>query len=221
MLDAKAYLQDLITELQKAFGERLVYVGLQGSYLRGEATETSDIDPMVVIDGLERKDLDIYRNIIAQLPHPELSCGFLCGKSELAHWNALEMNHLLHTTRDEYGVLAHLIPAYDERDIRSFIQMSIGNLYHELCHRYVHGSMEKNHRSLPFTCKGVFFILQNLHHLRTGVFCPTKKELLTQLAGADLAVMKLCATLPQADTYDFANAFETLLAWCQTTLETL
>ncbi|MBQ9141799.1 MAG: nucleotidyltransferase domain-containing protein [Lachnospiraceae bacterium] len=29
------------------FGDRLLYVGLQGSYLRGEATESSDIDIMV------------------------------------------------------------------------------------------------------------------------------------------------------------------------------
>ena len=215
MLDAKVYLQDLISALRNAFGERLVYVGLQGSYLRGEATESSDIDPMVVIDGLTCKDLDTYRNIIKQLPQPELSCGFLCGKSELAHWNALEMSHLLHTTRDEYGVLADLVPAYDERDIRSFIQMSIGNLYHGLCHSYVHA--DAFDAILPQLCKGVFFILQNLHHLRTGVFCATKKELYAQLGDADRAVMALCMhkeTLP-------ASAASTLLTWCQATLESL
>ncbi len=218
MYNAQTYLSSLTDALKNAFGERLVYVGLQGSYLRGEATETSDIDPMVVIDLLTRDDLDTYHAIIAQLPDPENSCGFICGRDELAHWNPLEISHLLHTTRDVYGSLAPLVPAYDERDIRSFIQLSIGNLYHELCHRYVHGSTEKNYRNLPFTCKGVFFILQNLHYLRTGVFCTTKKELSAQLAGADFAVMNLCVTLPQADSYDFANAFEMLLGWCQETL---
>ena len=218
MYNPQGYLNSLTEALQAAFGKRLIYVGLQGSYLRGEATETSDIDPMVVIEDLSHKDLDTYRAIISQLPDPENSCGFLCGRMELACWNPLEISHLLHTTRDFYGVLAPLVPAYDERDIRSFIQLSIGNLYHELCHRYVHGSTEKNYRNLPFTCKGVFFILQNLHYLRTGVFCTTKKELSAQLAGADFAVMNLCVTLPQADSYDFANAFEMLLGWCQETL---
>ena len=221
MYNAEDYMNRLIEALKDAFGKRLIYVGLQGSYLRGEATENSDIDPMVVIDQLSRSDLDIYRAIIAQLPDPANSCGFLCGRQELAHWNALEMSHLLHCTRDIYGTLADLIPAYDERDIRSFIQMSIGNLYHELCHRYVHRSDERNRAALPVTCKGVFFILQNLHHLRTGVFCATKQQLLSQLEGTDLAVMKLCVELPGAETYDFASAFETLLGWCQQTLASL
>ena len=221
MLDAQSYLSALITGLREAFGDRLVYVGLQGSYLRGEATETSDIDPMVVLDSLTTKDLDTYRGLIEKLPHPELSCGFLCGRQELACWNPLEMSHLLHTTQDEYGQLAPLLPAFDERDIRSFVQLSIGNLYHELCHRYVHGSPEHNRNCLPMTVKGVFFILQNLHHLRTGVFCATKHELLACLEGRDLAVMKLCAALPKAETYDFASAFETLLDWCQQTLASL
>lgn len=217
MYNAKAYMSALIGALQNAFGKRLVYVGLQGSYLRGEATETSDIDPMVVIDQLTRNDLDTYRTVIAQLPDPENSCGFICGREELAHWNPLEISHLLHATRDEYGILAALVPAYAERDIRSFIQLSIGNLYHELCHRYVHASAEKNRSKLPFTCKSVFFILQNLHHLRTGVFCPTKRELLDHLTGDDLAVMQL-AHKP-AD--DFEAAFDLLLRWCRQTLASL
>ena len=95
MYDVKTYMASLTDELKAAFGSRLVYVGLQGSYLRGEATETSDIDPMVVIDQLSREDLDTYRSIIARLSDPENSCGFLCGREELAHWNALEMSHLL------------------------------------------------------------------------------------------------------------------------------
>ena len=221
MYNAETYMNGLIGALRSAFGERLIYVGLQGSYLRGEATETSDIDPMVVIDQLSPKDLDTYRAIIDQLPDPANSCGFLCGRQELACWNALEMSHLLHCTRDLYGTLADLIPAYDERDIRSFIQLSIGNLYHELCHRYVHSSSERNRAAFPATCKGVFFILQNLHHLRTGVFCATRQELLARLEGPDLAVMKLCAELPKAETYDFASAFETLFGWCQQTLASL
>ena len=219
MFDAKSYLNELTEALKIAFGDRLVYVGLQGSYLRGEATESSDIDPMVVIDGLTREDLDTYRSLIQTLPHPKLSCGFLCGKNELKHWNPLEISHLLHTTRDEYGVLARLVPAFDERDIRSFIQLSIGNLYHELCHRYVHASAERNVHALPATLKGVFFILQNLHHLRTGVFCATKKELLTQLEGDDRTVLELCIT--EAASLDFAPAFETVLRWCNQTLESL
>ena len=44
MLEVGEYLQKLIEACKKAFGDRLVYVGLQGSYMRDEATDKSDID---------------------------------------------------------------------------------------------------------------------------------------------------------------------------------
>lgn len=52
MFNAASYISRLTALLIESFGDRLIYVGLQGSYLRGEATEASDIDPMVVIDQL-------------------------------------------------------------------------------------------------------------------------------------------------------------------------
>ena len=45
------YLEKLILRCKESFGDRLFYVGLQGSYLRGDATENSDIDVMIVLDG--------------------------------------------------------------------------------------------------------------------------------------------------------------------------
>jgi len=221
MLNADSYMKELIAALRATFGDRLIYVGLQGSYLRGEATETSDIDAMVVIDRMTVQDLANYRNIISVLPEPEKSCGFICGREELAHWNPLELCHLIHTTRDEYGKLAPLLPACDERDLRSFIQLSIGNLYHALCHSYVHGDPNENRCMLLQLCKGVFFILQNLHYLRTGIFCSAKQELLSQLEGCDHSVMELCICLSKAERYHFASVFETMLDWCQQTLRTL
>ena len=83
MLNAKRYLEDLTAVLREKFGERLVYVGLQGSYLRGEATEESDIDIMVVVEDLQVEDLAEYRAAIEGLECPEKSCGFLCGKEDL------------------------------------------------------------------------------------------------------------------------------------------
>ena len=50
MFNADDYLARLTGLLTEAFGSRLIYVGLQGSYLRGEAGPDSDIDAMVVLD---------------------------------------------------------------------------------------------------------------------------------------------------------------------------
>lgn len=133
MIDIESYISKLICRLRQQYGARLLYVGLQGSYLRGEATVKSDIDIMVVIDSLNVSDLDAYRNIISGLEHADKSCGFICSKTDLLNWNPLEICHLINSTKDYYGALNTLIPAYTEADIRNFIKLSINNLYHEIC----------------------------------------------------------------------------------------
>ena len=64
MFDLNSYLRDLISCCQASFGDRLLYVGLQGSYLRGEAHEDSDIDVMVILDRFSLEDMDTYREAL-------------------------------------------------------------------------------------------------------------------------------------------------------------
>ena len=217
MFKANEYIDALTKLLSKAYCERLLYVGLQGSYLRGEATEDSDIDIMVVVKDITVSDLDEYRKAILSLEGYDKSCGFICGLDDLKNWNPLEICHLLHTTKDYFGKLSELVPAYTEQDVRSFIKMSVGNLYHEICHRYIHSSREKNVGALPFTYKAVFFILQNLYYLENGVFVSTKKELLARLDGNDKAVLETAMTIKDTD-FDFEEKFNLLFCWCKETL---
>lgn len=218
MVNIDAYLSQLTSLLQAHFGNRLVYVGLQGSYLRGEATEQSDIDIMVVIDGLSVSDLDAYRQIIQSLPHSDRSCGFICSKADLANWNPLEICHLLNSTKDICGTLRSLVPAYTDEDIRNFVKVSLNNLYHEICHRYIHAGPERSAEALPGTYKAVFFILQNLYYLRHGEFITAKAELLPLLDGKDRAVLHRALELGSGITHDFADSFQLLFTWCQETL---
>lgn len=218
MFEPDAYLQELTDAMKCAFGERLLYVGLQGSYLRGEATENSDLDVMVLIDQLSVQDLSAYRAIISGLENEEKSCGFICGRDEFSTWNPLELCHVLHSTRDYYGTLSALIPQYEKQDVLNFIKLSLGNLYHEICHRYVHADAACNRELLPMTYKGVFFILQNWYYLKTGVFCLTKKELLSMLEEDDRSVMETALSIGLDAEYDFDQAFERLFVWCQRTM---
>ena len=55
LVDINDYTNRLTEELKTKFGDRLLYVGLQGSYLRGEATLESDIDIMLVLDEIHAK----------------------------------------------------------------------------------------------------------------------------------------------------------------------
>ena len=212
MFDLNTYLDNLIAACKDVFDARLLYVGLQGSYLRGEATEQSDIDIMLILDGLTAEDMDAYRAILQKIGHFELSCGFICGREEMARWNPLEVCQLLHTTKDLYGTLTDYLPEATRRDEIDYVKLSLDNLYHALCHRYIHADREKNVRALRKAGKELYFLIQNLQFLETGTFVLSKCELKEQVGDADRAMLNL-SELP--DGYDFDAAFRQVLAWCQ------
>ena len=213
MLDVKAYMDELIDRLQRQFGDRLVYVGLQGSYMRGEATETSDIDPMVVLRDVSAADLRAYRAMVEAMPSPELACGFLCGQAELMHWNALEAFHLLHSTRDVLGELAPLLPAYTRDDVRAYVMLSAGTLFHAAVHRYVHGTPERLRAALPGMAKSAFFLLQDAAWLEKGVFAENRRALLPLLQAEDARLLAL-GEMESAD-----DALDALLTACRGLME--
>ena len=175
---------------------------------------------MAVIKDITPSDLKKYKEAILSLEDYDKSCGFICGENDLKNWNPLEICHLLNTTKDYYGRLSELVPTYTEYDVRSFIKLSVGNLYHELCHRYIHASTEKNVASLPYTYKSVFFILQNLYYLEEGTFVATKKDLLARLCGKDKEVLEAAMTIGNTD-FDFNEKFSLLFSWCKETLARL
>ena len=212
MFDLDKYLADMIMNCRSAFGERLLYVGLQGSWLRGEAHENSDIDVMVILDRFSVRDMDTYRGILKEIGFYEKSCGFICGKDEMKRWNPLEVCQLRHTTKDLVGVLSDYLPPATRKDEINYVDLSLGNLYHELCHRYIHEDREKNAAELRSICKGVFFLIQNMHFLESSHFILIKTGLKEAVSSEDRRVLEL-EELP--DVYDFDQAFSSLFAWCQ------
>ena len=50
MIDMKVWTERFLTALDGCFGDRVWFVGLQGSYGRGEAGPDSDIDMVVILD---------------------------------------------------------------------------------------------------------------------------------------------------------------------------
>lgn len=212
------YIQKLIAALKNNFDKRLLYVGLQGSYLRNEATENSDVDIMAVIDELSVEDLKTYQKTLVSIGNFEKSCGFICGKTDLKNWNPLEICHLLNATKDYYGELKNLVPACTFEDEKNYVKLSLNNLYHEICHRYIHADREKNVSKLPATFKTAFFIIQHLHYLSAGEFVQTKKKLLECAQDDDKKILKLGAELQKGGDYDFDEAFSALFNWCRNAL---
>ncbi len=212
MFVVEDYLQKLIVACKNTFGDRLVYVGLQGSYMRGEETDKSDIDVMIILKDFSIEDMNVYKEILKEIGEYEKSCGFICGKDEMMRWNPLEVCQLLHTTKDLLGELKEFLPSATREDEINYVKLSLGNLYHELCHRYIHADREKNNAAFRGVCKGLFFLIQNLHFLESGTFVVTKRELNEQVSEEDRAILEM-AELP--DNLDYNTAFCLVFNWCQ------
>ena len=206
------YLEKLILRCGEVFGGRLVYVGLQGSWLRGEATENSDIDVMIVLAGFSVEDMKTYRAILKEIGWYEKSCGFICGKEELTNWNPLESLQLKYTTKDLYGTLSELLPPATRQDEINYVKISLGNFYHEICHRFIHGGEEKSRGKLRANCKQLYFVIQNLHYLESGDFILKKSDLKVVVSEDDREMLCI-PELP--DDYDFEKTYEAVVAWCQ------
>ena len=71
------WMEKLTGMLKEEFGQSLLFVGLQGSYRRGEATQSSDIDVVVILEQLGLSELKRYRMLIRSMPYKEKACGFI------------------------------------------------------------------------------------------------------------------------------------------------
>ncbi len=215
--DIADYCARLERALLEAFGEKLLYLGLQGSYLRGEATDASDIDIMAILETLDLGDMDAYRAVLAWVGDEARACGFICSRGDLAAWNPMELCHLKHTTKDLYGSLANFLPPWTVEDERNYIKISLNNLYHAMCHGYIHRSPEYRRESLLSYYKSAFFILQNTHYLESGCteFLVTKAELTEKLRGEDRRVMETLLARSADAELDPEAQFALLFHWCQ------
>ncbi len=228
LIDIKDYCQRLQSILLSEFGERICYIGLQGSYLRGEANENSDIDIMVILDNLTIKDMDLYQKVLEMVGNKEKACGFICSKTDMQNWNPLEICQLKHTTKDIFGVLEDFLPKWSITDEVNYIKISLNNLYHALCHGYIHGNKEKRiDKIIPFY-KSAFFILQNTYFLDTyrsdehnAKFVLSKNELLNSLQGEDKTILETLQYLINGGKIDYNKHFELLLHWCQNKMANL
>ena len=217
LVDINEYTKRLTTKLKTKFGDRILYIGLQGSYLRGEATPDSDIDIMLVFDEVHAEDLNSYRRILSDLGEYERACGFVCGKDELLNWFPEEICHVLHTTSDIYGKLSDIAPNYSQKDVADYIKMSVGNLYHMLCHRRIHSELDKNVNKLPLAKRDIFFILQNLYYLEDNNFIEKKSEVASIVKGIDLQVWECFSEDVTYENMD--QKLDLLLDWCRDVLK--
>ena len=113
MIDITVWMQNFLQTLNENFRDRVWFVGLQGSYGRGEATETSDIDVVVILDELSAMDIQSYNNMLDAISHRELICGFLSGKKEIMNWEPSDLFQFCNDTTPIRGSLDEVIAVVD------------------------------------------------------------------------------------------------------------
>lgn len=191
MIEPERWMAEAVRKLLAEFGPRLLFVGLQGSYAHGEASQGSDIDIQVVLDTLSAEDLKRYRTLLRTLPEGENACGFVSGRAELAHWPAYEVYPFLADTKAFYGELQPLLPAYTRADVEYGVQIMAANLYHATAHLCVTaGDADSLAGKLKGLFKSTFFILRLLQYLR-GEQVNTKSALAGRLQGEELRLLQL------------------------------
>ena len=121
MIDINGWMNDFLQKLNEAFANRVWFVGLQGSYGRGEATETSDIDVVVILDELSVSDIQTYQDMLDTLPHRALICGFVSGKDEIMNWEPSDLFQFYHDTTPIIGSLDDLLPLIDKAAVGLYI----------------------------------------------------------------------------------------------------
>lgn len=214
-LDLDDWMKDYEAAVDAAFGDRVWFLGLQGSRARVEAAEDSDVDTVLVLDRLTPEDIDAYRTLLDGLPHRGLACGFLSGRDELLAWDAADLVQFVHDTTAIRGSLAELLPRLDGQAVARAVTSGAGNVYHGAVHTLVHS---RSPEMIAGLAKGAAFVVQARHLQRTGTHVRRQSDLVEVVDAADRDVLTLALAAKGGAEVDVDRDGRLLFAWAQEVL---
>ena len=210
MIDITAWMNDFLQKLNHTFGNRVWFVGLQGSFARGEATENSDIDMVVILDELSAMDIQNYNKMLDTLPHRELICGFLSGKKEVMNWEPSDLFQFCYDTTPIKGSLDEVLTVVDESAVNRAIKIGACNIHHGSVHNMLH---EKSEDILRDLYKSASFIVQAIAFKQTGNYLRHQKELLQVVSSDERAIVETYINLKKGGALEFNSMSEILFDW--------
>ena len=216
MIDMTSWMQTCLQALKEKFGSRVWFVGLQGSYGRGEATETSDIDVVVILDLLDPSDLPVYHAMLDTLPNRELICGFLSGREELLNWEPADLFQFYYDTKPILGSLDDLLPLLTEEAVGRAIKMGACNIYHGCVHNMLY---EKSEEILKGLYKAASFVVQAICFRQTGRYIRKQKDLLPMVGEAEREIVTTFMELKKGGNVDFLKMSNALFNWTKNWIE--
>ena len=210
MIDINVWMNAFIQKLNEVFANRVWFVGLQGSYGRGEATESSDIDVVVILDELSASDIQTYNDMLDTLPHRELICGFVSGKDEILNWEPSDLFQFYHDTTPIKGSLDDLLPLIDHAAINRAIKTGAGNIYHGCVHNMLH---EKSEEILKGLYKAASFVVQAIVFKQTGNYFKHQSQLLQVALPEERTIVESLLKYKNSEAVDFNAASRILFEW--------
>ena len=210
MIDINVWMNDFLHKLNEVFANRVWFVGLQGSYGRSEATETSDIDVVVILDELNASDIPTYQDMLDTLPHRELICGFVSGKDDILNWEPSDLFQFYHDTTAIKGSLDDLLPLIDHVAVDRAIKMGACNIYHGCVHNMLH---EKSEDILKGLYKAAPFVVQAIVFKQTGNYIKHQSQLLQVASAEKRMIIETFLKYKNGEVVDFNEASRMLFEW--------
>ena len=218
MIDINVWMNAFIQKLNEVFANRVWFVGLQGSYGRGEATESSDIDVVVILDELSASDIQTYNDMLDTLPHRELICGFVSGKDEILNWEPSDLFQFYHDTTPIKGSLNDLLTLIDNTAIDRAIKTGAGNIYHGCVHNMLH---EKSEEILKGLYKAASFVVQAIVFKQTGNYFKHQNQLLQVALPEERTIVESFLKYKNSEAVDFCEASRILFEWSKKWIKNL
>ena len=216
MIDIDIFIDDFIKRLKKVFNNRLWFIGLQGSYARGEATENSDIDMVVILDELSVSDIEKYNQLLDSISERNLMCGFISGKSELMNWNVAELFQFYYDTKPIIGSLDELLFLIDDVSIDQAINTGACNIYHSCVHNMLY---EKDSDILKNLYKSATFVIQAICFKQTGEYISSKTVLLNSVNEEERLILNTFINLKNGCEIDFQKMSEMIFNWSKSLIQ--
>ena len=212
MIDITAWMKNFLQILNATFANRVWFVGLQGSFARGEARDTSDIDVVVILDELSATDIQIYNDMLDNLPHRDLICGFLSGKNEILNWEPSDLFQFFNDTTPIKGSLDEVAAVIDESAVNRAIKIGACNIFHGCVHNMLH---EKSDDILRGLYKSASFVVQAIAFKQTGNYISHQKDLLQIVDSDERVVIETFLKLKNGGTVEFNLMSEILFGWAK------
>lgn len=185
--DIKEWIQLFSENLVKEFSDRIICVGLQGSYGRGEQTSESDIDVVAVLDEVSFADLQTYRKLIDGAEVKDKLCGFIAGKEELLAWEKYDLLQLYLDTKPYVGSLDFLKDTFTAEDVRQAVRVGACNIYHAASHNFLY---ERDDAILKSIYKSARFTVRMKYYCETGNYLSSMRRLVETASSGDKIILE-------------------------------